>query len=190
MAKAWWEILAEILSSLLTKERLRDAGLTSGESAKGVAVGISLGSGYDREAEEREQRQKIVDFLRSQIGKPYLLGAEVPAGHEADASDWDCSELGESAYRVAGLVMPDGSNYQFDHCRPIAEPKAGDPSFLWSDKWGRIGHVMYYTGDGTLIHAVGGRGVVEDPVAKWEANARFRGWRRHPDFMRPLEERA
>lgn len=151
---------------------------------------VELGSGYDRQAEEDDQRRKIIEFMRSQKGKRYQLGIEVQPGHEADAAAWDCSEAVEAAYRLAGLLIPDGSNYQYDHCQAVKTPKAGDLGFLWSDKWGRIGHVMVCTGLGTVIHAMGGRGVVEDVQGWAEGHPRFRGWRRHPDFSRPPEDRA
>jgi len=101
----------------------------------------------------------------------------------------DCSELVEAAYARAAMEIPDGSPYQFNFCRPVNEPEPGDLGFLWSDKWGRIGHVMIYVGGGMVIHAVGGRGVVEEPAAKYTASPRWRGWRRHPEFMRPREDR-
>lgn len=157
-------------------------------------ITMTLGSGYDREAEEVRQRAEVVAFMRSQLGKPYRLGAEVGPGFEEGADDWDCSEIVEAAFRRAGAepAMPDGSPFQFDACRPIAAHaiKPGDLGFLWSDKWGRIGHVWAYTGDGTVVHAVGGRGVVEDPSGQWEALPRFRGARRHPGWAWPEGERA
>jgi cell wall-associated NlpC family hydrolase len=131
--------------------------------------------------EEDAARQIIVDYARKQIGKKYRLGIEVALG--ADSSpEWDCSELYENAYYHAKLRIPDGSNYQFEHCLPIKAPLPGDLGFLWSDKWQRIGHVMGFIGDGRVIHAVGGRGVVEDDAKTWEGNSRWRGWRRHRAF--------
>lgn len=102
----------------------------------------------------------------------------------------DCSELVQAAYHYAGLEIPDGSNYQYDFCRPVSAPEVGDLGFLWSDKWNRIGHVMIYKGNGMVIHAVGGKGVVDDYASNWESHARWRGWRRHPELARPPEERA
>ena len=160
-----------------------------GNPPAGVSVEVELGSGYDALAEEDRQRAAIVAFMRSQLGKHYRLGAEVEPGKEADAPEWDCSEAVEAAYRVAGVPgMPDGSPYQFDACVPVKAPKPGDLGFLWSDKWGRIGHVMVYIGSGYVIHAVGGRGVVEDPVSRWLESSRWKGWRRFRPFLCPPED--
>lgn len=131
--------------------------------------------------EEQEARGVIVEYARKQIGKKYRLGVEVPLGAESSPA-WDCSELFEAAYYRAKLRIPDGSNYQYAHCLPIQKPEPGDLGFLWSDKWDRIGHVMGYIGNGRVIHAVGGRGVVEDDAKPWESSVRWRGWRRHRAF--------
>lgn len=178
LAKALWEYL------------LGEAAKPAGADISSASVVVPLGSGYNREAEESSKRQQIVEHARAQIGKAYLLGTEVQPGHEADSESWDCSELVEAAYRQSGLTIPDGSNYQYDHCRPVKFPKAGDLGFLWSDKWGRIGHVMIATGTGSIIQAVGGRGVVMDSQSWADSHPRFRGWRRHPEFSWPPEERA
>lgn len=156
----------------------------------GQAISIELGSGYDALAEEAAQRARIVDFMRSQVGKPYKLGVEISPGKEHEAVEWDCSEETEAAYRLAGLGLPDGSDNQYNVCQAVKHPRPGDLGFLWSDKWIRIGHVMIATESDTVIHAVGGRGVVEDPVSMWDTHARWRGWRRHPVFSRPPEDRA
>lgn len=174
--KPWYETLFWELVSLLTS-----AGL-----GKGAVTGsIVLPTGYSRDAEEDAQRQDIVDFARSQLGKQYQLGIEVGYGQEGEAEAWDCSELTEAAYRAIGLRLPDGAQQQFDATLPILEPRKGDLGFLWSDTRGKIGHVMVCSDHlGALIHAVGGRGVVEDLRAKWETHPRWRGWRRHHDFQR------
>jgi cell wall-associated NlpC family hydrolase len=164
------------------------------EKAKPVVDGpsfstsIELGTWYDRQKDEDEKRALIVSFCKSQIGKKYQLGVEVKEGEETEF--WDCSEMVQLAYSAAGMTIPDGSPYQMSHCKPVKGPKAGDLGFLWSDKWNRIGHVFVSTGNLTVIHAVGGRGVVEDVESKWALNPRFRGWRRHPDFAWPKEERC
>lgn len=97
----------------------------------------------------------------------------------------DCSELVEACFSCAGMSIPDGAMNQYFFCRPVGVPLAGDLGFLWSDKRNMIGHVMVSTGHGTVIHAVAGRGVVEDPDTVWTHNPRWRGWRRHPDFYIP-----
>ena len=162
----------------------------SGANQGSVSVQVPLGSGYSREAEENEKRTRIVSFVRAQLGEEYIFGKEVQPGQEDQASAWDCSEVIESAYRRATMRIPDGAQAQFNYCRPVKVPKAGDLGFLWSTRRGIIGHVMCVAENKTLIHEVSGRGVVQDPIEVWEKNPRFRGWRRHPDFICPVEERA
>lgn len=184
----WWaSVLRDFMTGLMTRQDLAAAG-GEGKMLTG-SVGIE-GTGYNAAIEEQEKRAHIVAFMRSQLGKKYRLGAEVLPGHEALAEEWDCSESTEAAYRLAGVPIPDGAQAQYDFCRPVSFPKPGDLGFLWSDKRGMIGHVMCYAGHGTVIHAVGGRGVVEDPMSNWDHHARWKGWRRHPDFSRPPEDRA
>lgn len=166
---SWHKELHDFLLGLLTKQKVPG----------GVTFSMELGSGYDKDAEEAEQRAKIVSFCRAQLGKPYKLGSEIT--NPAEALAWDCSELTELAYKRAGLGLPDGAVYQFNFCRP-STARAGDLWFLWSDTRKMIGHVGIYTGEGTVVHAMAGRGVVEDPVSQWENHVRFRGTRRHPDF--------
>ena len=178
LLKPWYETLFWELVSLMTS-----AGLGPGA----VTGSVVLPTGYSRKAEEDGLRQKIVEFMRSQLGKAYHLGVEVEWGQEGEAQEWDCSELTEAAYRLAGLTLPDGAQQQFDATAGILEPLEGDLGFLWSDTRGKIGHVMVRSGHGALIHAVGGRGVVEDLAAKWETHPRWRGWRRHHDLSREVD---
>lgn len=140
--------------------------------------------------DEAGRRITVVEFMRSQLGKGYQLGVEVVPGHEDEAQSWDCSEAVEHAYREAGMRIPDGAQQQYDACQAVRRPLPGDLGFLWSDKRGMIGHVMVCATEGTVVHAVGGRGVVEDPSTQWEYHQRWRGWRRHVDFARPKEDRA
>ncbi len=182
MNKKWYEVLFWELVSLLTS-----AGL--GPTAQTVSV--VLPTGYDRTTEEVRQRLDICAFVASQVGKPYHLGVEVPLT-DADPAEWDCSELTENAYRRAGLSLPDGSNYQYDFCQPVNNPLGGDLGFVWSDAWGRIGHVVVCMGDGSIVEARGKpvSHVQIAPMHDWESHPRWRGWRRHPDFARPKEDRV
>lgn len=173
MSDSWFISAMKGLARFLWKRLTMPEGMTG--------VYMELGSGYSRQAEEDRIRLEIVRYCRSQIGKPYKLGMEVPLGD--DPSEIDCSELVEHAYFAGGKHIPDGSPYQFDFCRAVLSPVHADLGFLWSDKWQRIGHVFVFTGSGTVVHAMAGRGVVEDPVDQWQGHPRFRGWRRHPDFI-------
>ena len=186
----WWEVLLNTLVNLLTTNKLESLGATHGEASAGLTGMVNLPTfGEDMGAEELRQRADLVSFMREQLGKTYHLGVEV-TNREHDSSEWDCSELTEAAYRLVHLMLPDGAQQQFDATDGVNKPRGGDLGFLWSDKRGMIGHVMMHTGEGTVVHAVGGRGVVEDEIERWETHPRWRGWRRHNDFSRPPEERV
>lgn len=177
--RPWYEELFSFLANLLTKQSL---------SAPGAAWSTTISAtGYSRSEEEDGKRAVVVAFMRSNLGKVYQFGIEVSPGQEDTATAWDCSELTEAAYRRIGHPLPDGAQQQYDETLPCVEPMPGDLGFLWSDTRGKIGHVMVYADHGALIHAVGGRGVVEDPSYRWETNPRWRGWRRHRDFARQVD---
>ena len=183
--------LFDFLAGMLTKQRLAEAG-AGPDALKGAMTTMvelpTFGEAPGRW--EFRARAAIVSFMRDQLGKQYQLGTEVKPGHEDETTTWDCSECTEAAYRTAGMSLCDGADAQYHATQAINNPLDGDLGFLWSDKRGMIGHVMVCTGEGTVIHAVGGRGVVEDPLHQWDGHVRWRGWRRHIDFARPPEDRA
>lgn len=190
---AFWKAIEDLLAALFTNGQLLDLGATPQEVAKGVTVHTSFGGADTRTPEELRQRAAFVAFCRSQKGKHYHLGVEVRPGEAALTDEWDCSELTEHASIQAGLdpKLPDGARYQFTECRPVSVSKAGDLHFLWKkDQPGVIGHVMVDTGEGTFVHAVGGRGVVEDEQGRWLTHERYAGCRRPRAWMWPPEERA
>ena len=194
MSKPWWLDLLETIfggqaADAAMRQQAGRAGLHPPAGAAFPVVSVPLGSGYDRKAEEWRQRAAVVSYLRSQLGDPYVYGKEIMPGHESEADGGDCSEYVEAAYRVAGLVIPDGCVNQRPYCRRVKAPKAGDLIFLNPNKNG-IPHVLTCTGEGTVVHALGGKGVVEQPLSIWELHQRFAGFYRHPSFMCPMEERA
>lgn len=189
--KPWWQYLLEFFAGAWTKDRLTRAGASPDMLQGAATTMVDLPTfSVPIAVQEAGQRSRIVAFMRSQLGKGYQLGVEISDGSEGAAKTWDCSEAVEHAYELAGLLIPDGAQQQYDACQAVPGPAAGDLGFLWSDTRGKIGHVMVATGDGTVVHAVGGRGVVEDPVDRWAHHPRWRGWRRHVDFARPPEDRA
>jgi cell wall-associated NlpC family hydrolase len=182
--KVLWDTFTELVQAFLGQQAVQ-AGLPPPKTAT-VEIGWT---GYDRSADEDLKRLKICGYSLSQIGKPYHLGVE--NDNVKDPATWDCSELVQIAYDRAGVTIPDGSNFQYDFCRPVREPKKGDLGFVWSKTWNRIGHVIVYTGDGFCVEA---RGTPFNQVrtvhrSDWEGHPAWRGWRRHPDFSWPVEER-
>ena len=157
--------------------------------AGGAGIVADLGSGYSVEDDEALKRAKIVNFARSQQGKPYKFGIEIDPDKAADAVAWDCSEFTSVAYQsAASLTLPDGCVYQQAFCQKVNTQKPADLIFLGPNKNG-IRHVLMLTGDGTVIHAKGGVGVIEEDASSWLAHIRFEGVYRHPEFSRGQEDR-
>ncbi len=178
----WYEALFWELVSMITKN-----GLPAGAQV----VSTVPPTGYDKASAEEEIRATLVSFAAAQVGEPYRYGAE--GAVMSDLDEWDCSELFEHAFRRAGLAYPDGCVNQkaaIGH-RRVLEPKAGDVFFYGPNKSG-IPHTGMYCGDGSVIHADGGKArmVVRRPRYEIEEHARFEGWFRHTDLTWPKEDRA
>ncbi|MET7294081.1 NlpC/P60 family protein [Streptomyces griseoloalbus] len=93
---------------------------------------------------------------RSALGKPYVWGANGPAG-------FDCSGLTQWSYARAGVSLPRTSQAQRYAGRqvPLSEARPGDLVVYRSD----AGHVGMYAGNGQVIHApYPGAPVRYDPV--------------------------
>ncbi|MBD0736278.1 hypothetical protein BGM09_24480 [Streptomyces sp. CBMA29] len=89
---------------------------------------------------------KLISFLKSQIGKPYVYGAAGP-------DSYDCSGLTQVAYATVGVDLPRTSQEQSNVGTPVSvsSVQAGDIIF-----WGGQGsayHVGVYIGDGQYLDA-------------------------------------
>lgn len=181
--KPWYETLFWDLVKLFVARSL---------PAGAVVVAGELPSfGPDKASADEAIRATLVSFAAAQVGEPYKYGAEGP--DDADLNEWDCSELFQHAFIRAGLQYPDGCVNQkaaIGH-RRVLEPKAGDVFFYGPNKNG-IPHTGMYCGDGSVIHADGGKArmVVRRPRYEVEGHVRFEGWFRHTDLSWPPEDRA
>lgn len=94
-------------------------------------------------------RQRFVAVCLSQLGKPYVYGANGP--HE-----FDCSGLVVYALRSLGLIHP-GEDYSakhfFERCTPTASPLPGDLAFYGKK---HISHVVVFLDSSRVISASGG----------------------------------
>jgi cell wall-associated NlpC family hydrolase len=107
----------------------------------------------------------VIDFMRAQVGKPYVWGATGP-------DSWDCSSLVQAAYRTIGLALPRVTTEQLAATPRVAgvDPQPGDLLFIaGSDGTPQApGHVGMYVGDGKVIAAKGARwGVVISDLSDW-----------------------
>ncbi|OEV09176.1 cell wall-associated NlpC family hydrolase [Streptomyces sp. Amel2xB2] len=97
----------------------------------------------------------MISFLKSQVGKPYVLGASGP-------SSYDCSGLTQAAYKQLGVSLPRTSQEQSTHGTPVSMDALQEGDMLY---WGGAGsayHVGVYVGGGKFIGAQNSStGVVE-----------------------------
>lgn len=77
-------------------------------------------------------RQKVVDFAKAQVGKPYLFAGAGP-------DSFDCSGLVLAAWRQAGLVLPHQSGQQVKALRAV-------PFSIANRRKLRPGDVVFYYG--------------------------------------------
>jgi peptidoglycan DL-endopeptidase CwlO len=86
----------------------------------------------------------VLRYAQAQIGKPYVWGAEGPAG-------FDCSGLTLRAWEQAGIRLPRVSQDQWNAGTRISRSnlQPGDLVFFFSD----LHHVGIYIGNNKMIHA-------------------------------------
>jgi cell wall-associated NlpC family hydrolase len=85
-----------------------------------------------------------VKFACSQIGKPYVWGADGPNGY-------DCSGLVMAAWAKAGVSLPHNAYKQSRSVSSVSRSalRPGDLVFYYSD----VHHVAMYVGNGWVVHA-------------------------------------
>ena len=91
------------------------------------------------------KQKTIVDFVESQVGKPYVFAA---AGPEA----YDCSGLSMVAYALVGIHLPHNSVTQYtasSNHPTSSQLQPGNLVFLYPD----TGHVEIYVGNGMAVSA-------------------------------------
>ena len=96
------------------------------------------------------QRRAALAWAGTQLGKPYVAGADGPASY-------DCSGLTSAAYRTVGVSLVHFSQSQFAAGQkiPVAQLQPGDLVFFATDPgdWQTIHHVAIYAGGGRMVEA-------------------------------------
>ena len=89
---------------------------------------------------------------RAYLGAPYLWGGMSERGI-------DCSGLVHMAWRRLGRLVPRDADQQEVAGAPVESPRYGDLGVYGADA---ATHIVFWLGDGRILHAAGGRSVVEE----------------------------
>ena len=93
-----------------------------------------------------------VEEARAYLGAPYLWGGMSEQGI-------DCSGLVHMAWRRLGRLVPRDAGQQEEAASLVHEPRYGDLVTYGREE---TTHIAFWLGDGRILHAAGGRGVVEE----------------------------
>jgi peptidoglycan hydrolase-like protein with peptidoglycan-binding domain len=105
------------------------------------------------------QAAKVADIALTQVGKPYVLGANGP-------SSYDCSGLAYYAMTNAGFSVSRLSaaayseNSAWTKITGTSSLQKGDLVFFHPDSASYISHMGIYIGNGQFVHASSGQGKV------------------------------
>lgn len=121
-------------------------------------------AGYGTTASSSQQRTKLIEFVRQQIGKNYVYGTAGP-------NTFDCSGLVYYCYQKAlGMQLARSSSEQYKTCKKIKQSEAqmGDLVFFSQTKSkDNITHVGIYIKKDTMIEAPSkGKQVREFSISK------------------------
>lgn len=149
---------------------IQDANLAAAQKLAGLQAQGSPGNSGDGALGGVGNTATVVNFARSQIGKPYVLGGAGP-------DVWDCSGLVMVAYGKVGIKLAHSALAQSLRGTKItrkADLVAGDLLFPTGLGVAAIGdHVQIYSGVGTVIEAANPKvGVREISIDHWFPGSR------------------
>ena len=126
------------------KERAELLKLEQAAASRAQTAWLSSGALKDINREATARGKQAVAFATSQIGKPYVWGAEGPGSY-------DCSGLTSQAWAAAKRPIPRTSQEQWRLLPHIAirDMRPGDLIIYHSD----ASHVGMYVGGGAIVHA-------------------------------------
>ncbi|MDH6550401.1 cell wall-associated NlpC family hydrolase [Streptomyces sp. SAI-041] len=131
-------------SQLEAKEKERLAELEEQAAQKAQTAWLDSGVLKEISGETSKAGRTAVAYATTQIGKPYVWGAEGP-------DSYDCSGLTSQAWASAGKPIPRTSQEQWKQLEhvDIRDMRPGDLIIYFDD----ASHVAMYLGDGAIVHA-------------------------------------
>jgi cell wall-associated NlpC family hydrolase len=137
---------AKAAKARAAKARATAAALAASRSAKRAPLAATSAPAPAAPAPAASKADRLISFLKAQIGKPYVYGATGPGSY-------DCSGLTQTAYATVGVALPRTSQEQSTVGTPVSLDalKPGDLIF-----WGGEGsayHVGVYIGGGDYLDA-------------------------------------
>lgn len=134
-------------------------------------------------------RDLILKEAEKLLGVKYGFGAEWTDLSKVP-EELDCSELVEGVFSKAGVRIPDGSQAQFNFCKPVQIGRPGDLAFFGKSKDPmQVYHVGIVFDQDFMIEARAhepGRDwtgkVTRRERKAWEGYKNFLGYRQHPDL--------
>lgn len=110
-----------------------------------------------------DKAEKAVQYAKSQIGKPYVWGAQGP-------NAFDCSGLSYRAYKSVGIDIGRTTYQQIKKGKPVSRKNLQPGDLVFTSP----GHVMMYAGDGKTIEAANPRsGIKQSNVYRFYAARRY-----------------
>jgi len=148
------QVTQALLGEPLTVDGRRDgwAHVTTAYDYRGW---IGLGSLSAQPAGEWLPRARAgdpVEEARSYLAAPYLWGGMSDRGI-------DCSGLVHMAWRRLGRLVPRDADQQAASAVPVSQPEYGDLAVYGVE---RTTHIAFWLGADRILHAAGGREVVEE----------------------------
>lgn len=127
-----------------------------------------------------DEKNKLRDLAKKQIGKKYIFGAEVKPS-DKDPKAFDCSELVEWLYYQIGYKFIDGAANQHARCQEVypENPATGDLVFASRGALA-VGHVAIITGkegkEWSIVEARNSKvGVVKTYLSEFKNRSTFVG---------------
>lgn len=107
-----------------------------------TGAGATWSSGTDGGRVAKSSVDKVLDYVRAQIGDPYVSGGTGP-------DRWDCSGLTQAAFRSVGVEIGRTTYDQINRGRAVGrnDLQPGDLVFV------NAGHVAVFSGNGNVVEA-------------------------------------